>query len=93
MFLGAYLIIWVMLVYYFTDAVLSICICTPREKIWNPLMEGHCLDQNTAWKFHAVFNVVSDFLILLLPLPSVWKLQLPCKKKILITSIFATGIL
>lgn len=40
-----------------------------------------------------VFNIVSDFYLLLLPMPVVWKLHLPTKKKIGVCAIFATGFL
>ena len=39
------------------------------------------------------FNVVSDFYLLLLPLPAVWQLQLPLQKKLGISAIFLTGSL
>ena len=40
-----------------------------------------------------VFNVVSDFYLLLLPVPVVWNLQMPLRKKIGILTIFTTGLL
>lgn len=38
-------------------------------------------------------NVASDFYILCLPMPVVWKLQLPRGKKIGVLAIFMTGLL
>jgi hypothetical protein len=38
-------------------------------------------------------NIASDFYILCLPMPVVWKLQLPQRKKIGVLSIFMTGLL
>ena len=40
-----------------------------------------------------VGNVVSDFYLLLVPLPVVWGLQLPLKKRVGILAIFGTGLL
>lgn len=39
------------------------------------------------------FSVATDFYILCLPIPVVWNLQLPMKKKIGILAIFMTGLL
>lgn len=39
-----------------------------------------------------IFNVVSDLYVLILPIPAVWKLQLPWRKKIGICIVFATGL-
>ena len=38
-------------------------------------------------------NVVSDFYIFCLPIPVVWKLQMPRKKKIGVFAVFVTGLL
>ena len=38
-------------------------------------------------------NVASDFSIFCLPIPVVWKLQLPRKKKVGVLMIFMTGLL
>jgi len=40
-----------------------------------------------------IFNVVSDFYLLVVPLPAVWGLQLPRKKRVEILAIFGTGLL
>ena len=39
-----------------------------------------------------VFNLVSDMYLLLIPLPAVWSLQLPTRRKIGVFAIFLTGI-
>lgn len=41
----------------------------------------------------SISNVITDLAILILPMPSVWKLQTSFKRRILMTAIFATGIL
>lgn len=43
--------------------------------------------------FRGPFNVLSDVYLLLLPLPAVWKLHLPLRKRIGIAGIFLTGSL
>ncbi|MCJ1242111.1 hypothetical protein MMC14_010118, partial [Varicellaria rhodocarpa] len=42
---------------------------------------------------NGVFNAVSDIYILLLPLPSIWRLQLPMRKKTGLIATFLTGLL
>ena len=94
MYIGVHVCIWSNLVFYGTETVFMIVLCTPRKKIWNPLMTtGHCFNLDAIIQASAIFNVFSDFAILILPMPCVWKLYLPLKKKILMTMIFATGLL
>ncbi|KAL8892974.1 MAG: hypothetical protein Q9192_005539 [Flavoplaca navasiana] len=40
-----------------------------------------------------LFNILSDFYLLILPLPAVWGLQLPTRKKLGICAMFLTGFL
>jgi hypothetical protein len=40
-----------------------------------------------------VVNVITDFLIFCLPIPVVWKLQLPRRKKVGVLAMFMTGLL
>ena len=93
-YVGAHICIWSGLVMYLVETVIDIDMCTPREKIWNPLLEtGRCFDIYATFKASGIYNVISDFAIFVLPMPSVWKLQLSFKKRILMTTVFATGLL
>ena len=62
-------------------------------KIWLPLVPGTCVNQRAAQMTSGVFNVVSDFAILVIPIFSVWDLRLPQKKKLGLLAIFGTGLL
>ena len=93
-YVGVHLSIWSNLIFYLVEVIFEIALCTPREKIWNPLMQGgHCFSTNANFQASGIFNVISDFAILILPMPCVWKLRMPLKKKVLMTVIFATGFL
>ncbi|KAL8927690.1 MAG: hypothetical protein Q9172_001250 [Xanthocarpia lactea] len=68
MFIGARVIIVVTGVYYIISTSITIWACSPREKIWNPLItEGHCLNDDIAVLFTCLFNIASDVAILVLP--------------------------
>lgn len=41
---------------------------------------------------NSVFNVVTDFFILILPMPHIMKLQLPNSRKIGLVAVFAAGL-
>jgi hypothetical protein len=67
--------------------------CVPRKKIWNPTVQGKCININQTFVATGVINVVDDWVILILPLVWTWKLQLRTKQKIGVSLIFATGLL
>ena len=87
-------LIWSTTLFYFIMALTAINECTPRKKIWNPLMvSGHCLDTNAGYRATGLFNVFTDFAILIVPIVPLWKLQMSLSKKFRITAVFACGIL
>ena len=93
-YVGVHVCIWSNLIFYLVETVFEIAICTPRKKIWNPLMTtGHCFSVDATFQATGIFNVISDFAILILPMPCLWRLRMPLKKKVLMTTIFATGFL
>ncbi|MCJ1303445.1 hypothetical protein MMC08_006255 [Hypocenomyce scalaris] len=85
-------IIWFNLLFYTADTLVEIFECTPRSKIWNVTLSGHCVNINGAIITTAVINIVSDFSILLLPLTSIWALQMPTRRKVGVSLVFATGL-
>ena len=67
--------------------------CTPVHKAWDGEVKGHCLNLIKLGVASGYINIVTDFLILLLPIPMVWSLQLSRNLRLAIIAIFATGIL
>jgi hypothetical protein len=86
--IGAFCIAWVI-----TITFLFIFICVPVEKLWTPDLPGHCIDQVSTWISNACSTILTDVLILLLPIPQVWKLQLRRPEKIGVTFAFCLGFL
>lgn len=79
-------------VYYTVAILVSSFSCFPHEKIWNRLIPGSCIDSKIVLICSASINVVSDFLILLLPQKIIWHLRISVRKRIGISFFFTTGI-
>ena len=75
----------------FTNFFGDIFQCFPIEKLWNPSVQGHCISYGKLSFSMGIVNIVNDFVILILPMPLVWRLQLKRNKKILITVTFMGG--
>ena len=68
--------------------------CQPREASWNLLItDYHCIDGQASRLATGLFNILSDFAILILPIVPISKLQMPLRRKLLLIAVFATGIL
>lgn len=67
--------------------------CRPLQFIWNKSLDGICID---SWPFYiagSAPNVLTDFAILILPLPAVWRLQMGMMQKVSIVGILLLGSL
>ena len=65
--------------------------CTPPERIWNPNAEGHCISIVAGLLLSGVVNVVSDLLILSLPIYIALHLKLRPNRKAVVVAVFSTG--
>ncbi|WYZ38155.1 hypothetical protein EsH8_III_000069 [Colletotrichum jinshuiense] len=80
-----YVVIWACV-----QATLLGVSCLPISFIV-PSTAGFCLDTLSIWYFSSAMSLATDFMIFCIPLPSVLKLQLPNKQKIMLFGIFCLG--
>ncbi|KAH6974034.1 hypothetical protein EDB80DRAFT_317367 [Ilyonectria destructans] len=72
------------------QAILLGISCLPMG-ILMPGTADWCLDTLPVWYFSSAMSLATDVLIFCIPLPSVLKLQLPMKQKIMVILIFCLG--
>ncbi|KAK8057257.1 hypothetical protein PG996_011194 [Apiospora saccharicola] len=75
--------------------VAGLVICQPYEKNydWRGVVVGKCGDVKTYYEWLSAINVVSDVIVLLLPLPFIYNLQLQLRKKIVLFMMFSVGFI
>lgn len=81
----------VLLLWWLASLIGLLAVCVPIETYWNPFVGGHC---GNWYIFNLVIPIpwiVTDFAILILPIPVIWTLQLPRSEKISIGAVFLTG--
>ncbi|CAI7577610.1 unnamed protein product [Penicillium glandicola] len=70
--------------------------CIPTRAFWDLSPEfhrAHCLHDAPVWFTNAGIQIFTDLLILALPMPLLWMLQLPKRKKWGVVVVFSLGIL
>ncbi|KAF5519068.1 putative transporter [Colletotrichum aenigma] len=66
--------------------------CVPLERFWNPSVHAKCVpNAHIAWYISALFNIFTDIIIMILPLPVIRKLNLPGSQKAFLVGIFSVG--
>ncbi|PSN64876.1 hypothetical protein BS50DRAFT_555069 [Corynespora cassiicola Philippines] len=78
-------------VFYIIMLFLYVFTCWPREKIWNPMIEGTCLDSNKLNMAMGTLNVISDVQAFALPAWAIWKLNMEFRRKISVFAVFGVG--
>ncbi|KAJ5745834.1 hypothetical protein N7520_011016 [Penicillium odoratum] len=71
----------------------SFFLCHPVEYNWNPMLQGGgCGNRNAAFVVAGVLNMFTDLLVMSLPIPYIWKLQLPVGRRIGLSVAFSLGL-
>jgi len=81
---------WAWAVAFFLTIVFQ---CHPIDKAWIPGKPGHCIAVVPFLWGNSISNFIIDWMILLVPVMPVLKLQLPRKQKILVALSFLFGSL
>ncbi|KAL5366340.1 hypothetical protein BJX96DRAFT_169845 [Aspergillus floccosus] len=82
----------VLLLYYIPALFIKIFFCKPISAYWYGTENGgSCLDQRKVIIADATISMVSDFWILILPLPMLWSLQMSLNKKLRVVGILGAG--
>lgn len=68
-------------------------ICRPFRYSWDKSIKGHCGKVFTGWLLIGTGNLFLDVGTIVLPLPQLWRLQLPTGKKAELTALFSIGAL
>ena len=66
-------------------------ICTPIESVWNPNVSGKCGNLEVFNLVNPLSWIVTDFVILFVPIPMIRRLQLSKANKIGLCALFLTG--
>lgn len=83
--------------FHFSIAIAFAAMCAPSTgssqlDFLAAFMSNTCDSARIVVVIQGVGSVVTDFYLLILPLPAVWSLQMPIKRKIAVSSMFMVGI-
>lgn len=65
--------------------------CTPIPRAFNKAIPGTCMDNQKFWWANAGFSVATDLLILFIPMPLIYQLQISRIQKMALVVVFALG--
>jgi Fungal rhodopsin domain len=69
----------------------NIFACIPVSAFWSPTGNERCINKKFSWFFNASINILTDLVIMILPMSTLKALKLPTRQKIGLMVIFALG--
>ena len=68
--------------------------CKPIAYGWDPTIPGgHCANRDAGLLLAGIIDAITDLIILILPMPVIWRLQIPRSKQVSLVIIFSIAIL
>jgi len=83
----------ILFAYYLASIVAKSATCVPLRKLWIPGLDGHCFNNTILLLTDCGVSIVSDFAILVIPIPLIWDLHIPIRRKMELTTVFGLGVL
>ena len=77
--------------YTLASTVVCLVQCIPLSKLWDPSQAGECFIMGIALTIFGSLNVVTNIVLLALPIPLVWRLNVSKTAKVQITALFLIG--
>ena len=76
---------------WISNTLVAIFACTPVRGFYDSSVQAKCINSVQFYWASAVLNVITDFTILVLPMPVVWKLDMTSKRKVGVSLLFVVG--
>ncbi|KAK1676768.1 hypothetical protein BDP55DRAFT_741227 [Colletotrichum godetiae] len=74
-------------------ALIGFLICQPVQLAWDPSVQGTCGNHTTAYSAVAIFDIITDIIIVGLPIKFVAQLQVRRAHKIALYGVFCAGFI
>lgn len=66
--------------------------CRPVSYNWDKTVpSGHCTNEQLAFLLAGIMNFLIDVLVVVLPIPMLWRLQMPLSVKLGLLGMFGLG--
>ncbi|KAK6001408.1 hypothetical protein QM012_002739 [Aureobasidium pullulans] len=69
----------------------SLLLCRPVHYFWDGIGNGKCLNFKAKWFSDAAYNIITDLILLSIPMPFIKGLNLPYRQKAGLIAVFALG--
>ena len=90
--IGLRVFVIILCCFYIATGVVKIWECNPRARIWDKSIPGTCLNAAVVLDTSGLYNVLTDVIILLVPVKAVWSMHLAPRRKVGVIGVFTLGL-
>ncbi|KUJ23478.1 uncharacterized protein LY89DRAFT_728223 [Mollisia scopiformis] len=90
--ISAYVVLAFIVCWALSVVLETFLLCRPVAYNWDTSIKGTCGDRNTVYVSAGALNVITDFMVMSLPVPHILTLQLKMKKKLGLLLMFSLGL-
>ncbi|KAJ5248567.1 hypothetical protein N7468_000018 [Penicillium chermesinum] len=83
----------IVIAYWVASVLMVLLLCRPIASNWDIKIQGKCGDVSETENISASFNLVVDLIVVTLPMPMVFSLNMPKDKKISVVASFLLGFI
>ncbi|KAI1496459.1 hypothetical protein F5X99DRAFT_400376 [Biscogniauxia marginata] len=80
------------ILYCIASVTATILQCAPITAAFDKTIDHHCIDNSYFWFANAGFSIATDVIILTVPMPLVYSLQIPRVQKVALIIVFTLGV-
>lgn len=73
--------------------VTSVFACNPIAGFWDASVSAWCVNDVVEIMCFAVINIITDLVVLIMPMPIIWHLNIARRQKYILSAIFVLGSL
>ncbi|KAL4791045.1 hypothetical protein BDV19DRAFT_381907 [Aspergillus venezuelensis] len=70
--------------------------CSPVQAAWKPIPDSKCFSSTVLMKlqlYQAILMFLIDCVIIIMPMPTIWRLHMPLQRRLVIIGLFALGFI
>ncbi|KAF3768857.1 hypothetical protein M406DRAFT_71826 [Cryphonectria parasitica EP155] len=90
--IALWVVITIVSLQWLVFGTISLFQCLPVQSYWDKHLTGNCVDYDKFYRSVTPFNMVIDTALVVLPLPTVWKLKATNTRKWALSLLFGVGI-
>jgi hypothetical protein len=75
------------------DVIGGFLICRPLARNWDFTVPGTCGSQPKYYFAMGMINIITDVFLLALPMPYLYRLKMPMRKKLMAAAMLSVGIM